>query len=675
MRYFLNISSVENPKSYYHHGLYGYSAKDEPTTRNGGGNNTSPPVHYSEKSCGLSSDYEDYGDYGDLVGPSTTECETSRVVEITGKIDTSANTWESIAHSIFQDLEHRSAAEKRTRRNIHRANETPPERREKTSEIVSRIFGIRVLCAWVDNCFESQGRFLRKLEDTTLVETVGIEDDSKNSIQTECFVCERGQTCTVRQTVWNCEGHYLENPAVLVTASLQSSNMNNRMSKNGWIPAVNISNVDPTETDLRVIECTGGRFIRYPSRSRTKRSISEFIQETDLHCARIGAQRPVPIGFRLSGVINATNYVYQPLYFRTAAAPSCAEGTNNQDREVFCPPEHAVCGLKYNTQTQDGEFGELIKNVYTFVYQFGCNFASLLAGTDILSFSFKCCYYCIPEEHMHTVGTTLNDGDGPQTFQFHLHHDHNSSSKAHVLEMFAGWFADKSVTGFDWTGQDVMGLGERQLHHHTYECPAGHMCTARQLIGRCDRYVIPTTSYTVESIPLRNSKNMLKTRVKFQEGGHPHFIFSYGSKGEKSELLCPVGSVATGMRVKSELGLGMTGLEMECSHLKAQHRVEHYTSSKTLKAELSTKTGRWADESASFSAPIRGFRFHWSKGKEAAEGLKVSFGPLFEPEDAHPGDEAKFCPDHQAIWGFSYWTGIKSSKKFLLECAHIHEQF
>ena len=261
---------------------------------------------------------------------------------------------------------------------------------------------------------------------------------------------------------------------------------------------------------------------------------------------------------------------------------------------------------------------------------------------------------------MDTVNSIRNEQNGPQNFTFHLQGPKNSIAKqiAYFLQMFTDWFGANAVSGFDWRKPQVVGDEGGEAKKHTYECPPEHMCSAKQLIGRCGPHVIPTTKYNVEHITLlpdTSDGRILQAIANSHESPDLHFIFFYGLSGQENELLCPVGSIATGMRVKSEPGLGMTGLEMKCSHLSPQPAPAGYIKSKTLRAEISTNVGKWASEETSISTPISGFYFDWSKGKHE-EGFDVFFGPLLKPKDPPPHDETKFCPENQKICGFSYRT-------------------
>ena len=251
---------------------------------------------------------------------------------------------------------------------------------------------------------------------------------------------------------------------------------------------------------------------------------------------------------------------------------------------------------------------------------------------------------------------------------------------------------------------------KNKTQNETFVCEPGYACAVRQSAWICGHYYlknpavfvkkalrssskdggisengqnrgdnlpngIPTTKDTTEYIQLPTARNvqMFDTTTKSQD---PHFIFSYGLSGkENKELLCPLGSVATGVRVKSEEGLGMTGLEMECSYLSSKSAPALYTKSVTLRAELPTEMGMWGTSHASTSTPITGFHFNWSKGVEYQEGFNVSFQPLFSSnKDARPDDETKFCPQNHTICGFRYVTDAHAGTPFSSEFAKIRRR-
>ena len=118
------------------------------------------------------------------------------------------------------------------------------------------------------------------------------------------------------------------------------------------------------------------------------------------------------------------------------------------------------------------------------------------------------------------------------------------------------------------------------------------------------------------------------------------------------------------MRIKSEPGLGITGLKMASSHLTAVHHAPFlYTTSKTLRADLPAELGQWAASTVASAKPIDGFYYHWSKGQEL-EGYNMSFGPLFNSNDSQRYDETQFCPEHHKVCGFSYRANAKSGMNF-----------
>ena len=182
----------------------------------------------------------------------------------------------------------------------------------------------------------------------------------------------------------------------------------------------------------------------------------------------------------------------------------------------------------------------------------------------------------------------------------------------------------KHLSGFKNVGTEGLpSKGKNENQTETFVCEPGHSCTVRQIAWSCGNYhfenpavlvaealpsnsatILQAVSNTVEHVPMLpnyRDTGMLDTTLKSEAEGHLHFIFNYGPSGKETELLCPTGSVATGMRVKSEQGLGMTGLEMECSHLTVNPTLALYTKSKTLRVELPTETGKWESQKASNS--------------------------------------------------------------------------
>ena len=152
------------------------------------------------------------------------------------------------------------------------------------------------------------------------------------------------------------------------------------------------------------------------------------------------------------------------------------------------------------------------------------------------------------------------------------------------------------------------------------------------------------------------------------EGANLDFTLSYGQTGRQNEYLCPIGSVATSIRTKSEQGLGLTGLEMQCSRLTA-HDVNgtislNFQTSKPLRVEVSVGDGKWYKETGETGAPVTGFYVDWNRGKPL-EGFAVSYGPIFGPEQSNvtTENEVRFCPPHHKVCGFSYTADAACGKK------------